>query len=228
MRPTRSTSTARPTPCLSSSTISPNDIRNCCSSPRSNFPQAVDSAFTSRCDLVMQIPLPDREACGRILTDCLTGLGKHLSEHSASCVATPHFDRCAAECVGLDGRAIRKMVANALASTRQTAMNPSQVTDRGSSWRPRKPRRRTGPKERKNDDAPLPAARSAARRIAMPRRPGPLIVEPSDAGRRRQARNELLAVGGHCRAASSPIRPPRTCADRRHLRRPAHAHLLPL
>ena len=31
----------------------------------SNFPQAVDGAFTSRCDLVMQVPLPDREACAR-------------------------------------------------------------------------------------------------------------------------------------------------------------------
>jgi hypothetical protein len=38
------------------------------------------------------------------------------------------FDLCAAECVGLDGRAIRKMVANALASTPQTAMNPERVT----------------------------------------------------------------------------------------------------
>src|ERR1700704_5656877 len=37
----------------------------------SNFPEAVDAAFTSRCDLVMQVPLPDREACGRILRDCL-------------------------------------------------------------------------------------------------------------------------------------------------------------
>ena len=26
----------------------------------SNFPQAIDSAFTSRCDLVMHVPLPDR------------------------------------------------------------------------------------------------------------------------------------------------------------------------
>jgi hypothetical protein len=43
-------------------------------------------------------------------------------------VKSPQFDRCAAECVGLDGRAIRKMVANALASSPQTAMNPEQVT----------------------------------------------------------------------------------------------------
>lgn len=93
----------------------------------SNFPEAVDSAFTSRCDLVMQIPLPDREACGRILADCLSGLGKTYPS-ILKLVASPHFDRCAAECVGLDGRAIRKMVANALASTRQTAMDPNQVT----------------------------------------------------------------------------------------------------
>jgi len=93
----------------------------------SNFPQAVDSAFTSRCDLVMQIPLPDREACGRILADCLSGLSKTYA-NIGKLITSPHFDRCAAECVGLDGRAIRKVVANALASTRQTAMDPNQVT----------------------------------------------------------------------------------------------------
>lgn len=93
----------------------------------SNFPQAVDSAFTSRCDLVMEIPLPDREACGRILKDCLTGLAKTYPA-IAKLASSAQIDRCAAECVGLDGRAIRKMVANALASSPQTAMNPGQVT----------------------------------------------------------------------------------------------------
>ena len=93
----------------------------------SNFPQAVDSAFTSRCDLVMQIPLPDAEACGAILKDCLAGLGRTYPA-IGKLTASPHFKRCAAACVGLDGRAIRKMVANALASTPQTAMNPEQVT----------------------------------------------------------------------------------------------------
>jgi pachytene checkpoint protein 2 len=93
----------------------------------SNFPQAVDSAFTSRCDLVMEIPLPDAEACGAILKDCLTGLGRTYPA-IGKLVASPQFNRCAAACVGLDGRAIRKMVANALASTPETAMNPEQVT----------------------------------------------------------------------------------------------------
>lgn len=93
----------------------------------SNFPQAVDSAFTSRCDLVMQIPLPDAEACSAILQNCLVGLGRTYPAIS-KLTALPHFKRCAAACVGLDGRAIRKMVANALASSPQTAMNPAQVT----------------------------------------------------------------------------------------------------
>lgn len=93
----------------------------------SNFPEAVDAAFTSRCDLVVQVPLPDRAACARILKDCLAGLGKTYPA-IAKLPAASGFDRCAAECVGLDGRAIRKMVANALASTPQTAMNPERVT----------------------------------------------------------------------------------------------------
>ncbi|SHJ42730.1 ATPase family associated with various cellular activities (AAA) [Roseomonas rosea] len=93
----------------------------------SNFPEAVDAAFTSRCDLVVHVPLPDREACGLILKDCLTGLGKTYPA-IAKLPTTSGFDRCAAECVGLDGRAIRKMVANALASSPQTAMNPERVT----------------------------------------------------------------------------------------------------
>ncbi|MET3648944.1 AAA family ATPase [Phyllobacterium ifriqiyense] len=93
----------------------------------SNFPEAVDAAFTSRCDLVMHVPLPDREACALILKDCLTGLGKTYPA-IAKLPTAAGFDRCAAECVGLDGRAIRKMVANALASSPKTAMNPERVT----------------------------------------------------------------------------------------------------
>lgn len=93
----------------------------------SNFPQAVDSAFTSRCDLVMHVPLPDREACSRILKDCLAGLGRTYPA-IGKLPASPQFESCAAECAGLDGRAIRKMVANALASSPQTAMNPERVT----------------------------------------------------------------------------------------------------
>ncbi|MDH4459570.1 MAG: AAA family ATPase [Nevskia sp.] len=93
----------------------------------SNFPQAVDQAFTSRCDLVVKIPLPDLQACTQILADCLTGLGRTYPP-IGRLSASPKFDSCAAECVGLDGRAIRKMVATALASDPQTALDPARVT----------------------------------------------------------------------------------------------------
>ncbi len=92
----------------------------------SNFPDAVDSAFTSRCDLVLRVPLPDRVACAQILRECLTGLGRTYPSIS-SLASAAGFDRCAAECVGLDGRAIRKMVANALASRPDVAMDPNKV-----------------------------------------------------------------------------------------------------
>lgn len=93
----------------------------------SNFPEAVDGAFTSRSDLILTIPLPDRDACGRILTDCITGLARTFPA-LAKLTKGSEFEHCAAECVGLDGRAIRKLVANALASRPETAMNPEKVT----------------------------------------------------------------------------------------------------
>jgi AAA+ superfamily predicted ATPase len=93
----------------------------------SNFPQAVDSAFVSRCDLVVHVPLPDREACTQILKDCLTGLANTFPA-IANLLRSPQFEQCAGECVGLDGRAIRKMVASALAASPQTAMNPERVS----------------------------------------------------------------------------------------------------
>lgn len=93
----------------------------------SNFPEAVDRAFTSRCDLVVEVPLPDRSACAKILMDCLTGLGKTYPA-IAKLASAAALDKCASECVGLDGRAIRKSVANALAGDLQTAMDPSVLT----------------------------------------------------------------------------------------------------
>jgi SpoVK/Ycf46/Vps4 family AAA+-type ATPase len=127
LRPTRSTSIAATDAVLVQLDALAEQHPNLLFLATSNFPQAVDAAFTSRCDLVMHVPLPDREACARILKDCLTGLGRTYPA-IARLPTGPGFDRCTAECVGLDGRAIRKMVANALASTPQTAMNPERVT----------------------------------------------------------------------------------------------------
>jgi len=93
----------------------------------SNFPEAVDAAFTSRCDLISQIPMPNAQACDLILRDCLTGLG-HVFPPIAALQNSSEFNRLAAECVGLDGRTIRKVVANGMAQRQETAIDPNQLT----------------------------------------------------------------------------------------------------
>lgn len=93
----------------------------------SNFPEAVDSAFISRCDLVLEVPMPGPDACKLILKDCLDGLAKTFPG-VGKLTAGKAFDECAQECVGLDGRAIRKVVANALAANQQTAIDPNKVS----------------------------------------------------------------------------------------------------
>lgn len=93
----------------------------------SNYPEAVDHAFVSRCDLVLEVPLPEKEACKTILRDCLLGLGGNYPEIT-HLVENHDFDTCAGEFIGLDGRTIRKTVANALASDTQVALNPGSVT----------------------------------------------------------------------------------------------------
>lgn len=93
----------------------------------SNFPKAVDEAFLSRCDLILEVPLPNEEACEQILRDCLSGLAAAYPAIRRLAEAR-ELKECAAACRGLDGRAIRKTVANALASDPETAMNPERVT----------------------------------------------------------------------------------------------------
>ncbi|MBZ0071178.1 MAG: AAA family ATPase [Gammaproteobacteria bacterium] len=93
----------------------------------SNFPQAVDEAFLSRCDLILEVPLPGRDACERIIKDCLVGFAA-VYPAIGNLVEARGITECAASCVGLDGRAIRKMIVNALAADPQTAMNPERLT----------------------------------------------------------------------------------------------------
>ncbi len=94
----------------------------------SNFPQAVDSAFTSRCDLVLEIPLPNRVACEQILVDCLKGLAQTYKP-IGQLVNGAKFAATVDDLVGLDGRAIRKMVASALTMRKEVAVDPMQLTD---------------------------------------------------------------------------------------------------
>lgn len=93
----------------------------------SNFPTAVDDAFVSRCDLAVEVPMPNADGCREILRHCLVHLGDVLSGVDGL-LQEPGFPECAKEFVGLDGRAIRKAVAGALASDKKTALNPASVS----------------------------------------------------------------------------------------------------
>lgn len=93
----------------------------------SNFPKAVDSAFTSRCDLVLEIPLPETAACQQILFECLNGLAESYPAMQVL-ANSKELEACAAAAVGLDGRAIRKTVAAALSSSLSIALNPDTLT----------------------------------------------------------------------------------------------------
>ncbi len=93
----------------------------------SNFPQALDGAFTSRCDLVLEVPLPGAQATRDILRSCLSELGGVFPgigklAHSAD------LESVAQAAAGLDGRMLRKLVVNALAMSKDTAKDPNSLS----------------------------------------------------------------------------------------------------
>lgn len=92
----------------------------------SNFPDAIDDAFTSRCDLVINIPLPNKTARLAILQSCLAGIGQTFPG-IAALAKSKELSKCANECEGLDGRTIRKLVASAMASSAETALDPNKL-----------------------------------------------------------------------------------------------------
>lgn len=93
----------------------------------SNFPRAIDDAFLSRCDLILELPPPNVHACELIIKHCLLEISVVYPE-IGNLAHSPKIKDCAKACAGLDGRAIRKVVANALATNTQTAMNPEKTT----------------------------------------------------------------------------------------------------
>lgn len=93
----------------------------------SNFPQAIDIAFTSRCDLVIEVPPPGPEAAGQILRQCLATVGETFPQ-IAKLAEASDLARIAQLAAGLDGRTLRKLVVNALAMRKETAMDPNRLT----------------------------------------------------------------------------------------------------
>lgn len=92
----------------------------------SNFPQAIDSAFTSRCDLVLEVPPPGADAAQQILRQCLESLGETFPAITRL-AQDKSLERLATAAVGLDGRSLRKLAVNALAMRKETAMDPNKL-----------------------------------------------------------------------------------------------------
>jgi AAA+ superfamily predicted ATPase len=93
----------------------------------SNFTKAVDGAFLSRADLIENIGMPGAEACRAILCSAVEELARWFpaTEHIPQ---QADFERAAKQCVGLDGRRIRKLVISACALRKQTAIDPNGLT----------------------------------------------------------------------------------------------------
>ena len=72
----------------------------------SNFPQAIDPAFSSRLDVTFELDLPDPTTTARILRDALEEVGTNMDEGSQL--------RAAAALGGMSGRDVRKLVFEAV------------------------------------------------------------------------------------------------------------------
>lgn len=92
----------------------------------SNFPEAIDSAFVSRADLVLHVPVPDVAGCRQILTSTIEGLAVTFPEIERV-LQSPRLEEVVHLCVGLDGRRIRKLVAAACTLDKQTAIDPNRL-----------------------------------------------------------------------------------------------------
>lgn len=93
----------------------------------SNFPEAIDEAFLSRADLIVNVDMPGPEACRAILVDTVEALAKEFPK-LGKILSQPDFDKAAELCKGLDGRRIRKLVPSACAFSKETALDPSRMT----------------------------------------------------------------------------------------------------
>jgi len=92
----------------------------------SNFPEALDEAFRSRADLALEIPLPDVAGILTILERALTDFGAVYPKLSELAV-DPQLRAVATALEGFDGRQVRKILTEALAASRRTVLDPSQL-----------------------------------------------------------------------------------------------------
>jgi SpoVK/Ycf46/Vps4 family AAA+-type ATPase len=92
-----------------------------------NFPEAVDAALVSRADLVEIIAKPDKSAVRAILSDTLSALADRWPK-VVQVMRHRQFETAVNDCVGLDGRQIRKAAVTACAASKDLALDPNLLT----------------------------------------------------------------------------------------------------
>jgi SpoVK/Ycf46/Vps4 family AAA+-type ATPase len=93
----------------------------------SNFPGAIDEAFLSRADLIVNVDMPGPEACRAILKSTVEALSEAFP-NVKKILSEPDFEKAAELCKDLDGRRIRKLVPAACALSKETAAEPGLLT----------------------------------------------------------------------------------------------------
>jgi SpoVK/Ycf46/Vps4 family AAA+-type ATPase len=93
-----------------------------------NFLAAVDEAFLSRADLVLQMSLPDDEVLARILGHSLAELAAQWPTLAPLAADDSLHAKLAARCSGVDGRRARKLVLAALAARPELAEDPGLLS----------------------------------------------------------------------------------------------------
>jgi SpoVK/Ycf46/Vps4 family AAA+-type ATPase len=94
----------------------------------SNFTAALDSAFLSRSDAAILVPLPGREAVQQILQATLLSLAE-IYPGLRELAQSPGLAAVAALATGLDGRRVRKIVFEALSQRLDTVLEPAKLTE---------------------------------------------------------------------------------------------------
>lgn len=83
-----------------------NEVTNVVVLATSNFESLIDDAFLDRCDITIQVPLPDSQAISIILKDSLETITHTVSENDLLDISR--------QLVGKSGRAVRKIIIDVL------------------------------------------------------------------------------------------------------------------
>ena len=92
-----------------------------------NFPAAIDEAFTSRADIVLSLSIPDIETASKIIGISLEELSGIWPEIKALAGETPLHRQLAQRCVGWDGRQLRRLPLKALSESKELALHPENL-----------------------------------------------------------------------------------------------------